>query len=48
MAPIDLTVPSLLRKMATTSPPNLLVRFHEPWRARKIAFLYFFGNMSPV
>ena len=26
----DFTVPSLFRKMATTSPPNFVVRFHEP------------------
>ena len=34
--------------MTTMSPPNFFDRFHEPWRARKMAFLYFAGNMLPV
>src|SRR4051812_36627462 len=45
---VPFTVPSLFRNTARMSPPNFLVRFHEPWRAMKIAFLYFAGNLSPV
>ena len=36
---VDFTVPSLFSFTTTTSPPAFLVRFHEPWRATKIAFL---------
>ena len=41
---IDPALPSFLSLTSATSPPNLLVLFHEPWRATKIWFLYFAGN----
>jgi hypothetical protein len=44
----DLTDPSGLSLATTTSPPSLLVLFHEPWRATRIWFLYFAGNELPV
>src|SRR3954468_3395021 len=45
---IDFTVPSSLSLATTISPPTFFVRFHEPWRAMKIWFLYCSGNMLRV
>src|SRR5262245_44942841 len=44
----DFTVPFSLRDTTAMSPPNFLDRFHEPWRATKMALRYSDGNMLPV
>ncbi|MGH8641940.1 MAG: hypothetical protein ACRET6_09510 [Burkholderiales bacterium] len=41
-------LPLALARTFATSKPNSWLRFHDPWRATKMEFLYSFGNMSPV
>src|SRR5260370_42235317 len=43
----DFTVPFSLSDTTAMSPPNFLDRFHEPWRATKMALRYSGGNMVP-
>ena len=44
----EATEPSSFSFIITTSPPSLVLRFQDPWRAMKMAFLYSGGNIAPV
>jgi hypothetical protein len=47
-AAVSHSVPFSLRDTTTMSPPNFLDRFHEPWRATKMALRYSDGNIVPL